>query len=56
MTEPALALNRERLITTLSTDLDCAQEALAPSEWRLLGTGAALLHGVGLLTGAWTSW
>jgi len=51
MSYPAPALNRERLVTTLSTVLERAQEALAPFEWRLVGTGAALLHGGDLLTG-----
>lgn len=50
MSHPAPSLDRERLVTTMVAVLDRAETALAPFEWRLVGTGAALLHGVDLLT------
>jgi len=51
MTHSTPSLDRERLVATLVAVLDRAQKALAPFEWRLVGTGAALLHGVDLPAG-----
>lgn len=51
MAHQGTPLGRESLQSTLALVLDHAADALAPYQWRLVGTGAALLHGVDLPTG-----
>jgi len=46
--ERATALDRPRLVQTLTTLLDAAMPRCAGVTYRLVGTGAALLHGVDL--------
>lgn len=51
MANREVTLDRHRLEATLTAVLDHALPALSPFDWRLVGTAAALLHGVDLLTG-----
>lgn len=48
MSRPPASLERVRLVEALSVVLDRAMPGLAHVEYRLVGTGAALLHGVRL--------
>ena len=48
MEHPTPRLSRERLVETLATMLDAAMPACAHVAYRLVGTAAALLHGIDL--------
>jgi hypothetical protein len=48
MDRPTPSLGQTRLRETLTTVLHCAMPTCAQIEYRLVGTGAALLHGVSL--------
>ena len=51
MSRPGPALNRTRLVETLTLVLNHALPACAAVAYRLVGTGAAMLHGVDLPVG-----
>jgi hypothetical protein len=51
MAHPSPWLDQARLRRTLVAVLDCSMPACAGVEYRLVGTGAALLHGVELPAG-----